>query len=727
MFDVSRLFDHLSNKPKFMDSYWIRNCKEQLVAWKQLVCSRSPDRVHAPPQVSSLEARIMLDANPIALDDQSVSGFDQSLDVDALFLPLTLPETFLLAPIDSSDLDQTDQVASNSSEPMHAAFDSWSFESTRLGKELVVVDESIQDLQSILEGLEQQKSSGRDFEVLITRTDQDGIVEITNLLSQLEDVSALHIISHGGEGEIQLGNVTLNSQTLAERAAGLKSWQSHLQASADVLIYGCNLAANEAGERFIDQLSGLIDADIAASDDLTGHLALGGDWDLEYQHGLISTAIATAPATVDSWHGLLATASTVTTGNQETTDDDGGSQHAIAMDANGNYVVVWSSDYNGAGHDPSGFGVYFQLFDKFGNKIGSEQLVNSNTSDDQDQASVAMDDSGKFFITWVDHSNTGPGSGDRVFAKGYNADGSVRLSDFIVSTGSDPASNPTIDMNSSGDFLIAWERHAASDDIYARHFGPSGAGISTAFRVHSASADQEANPSVALADDGTFTVFWKDSTHVHGDRFSSLGAPLLASPITILGEEASVAIENDGTLSVTYVFSDEVWLDRYTADGTLSSSQSLSGPLLWAYDTSISRAGDGSYFVSWAADGTGPDLANIYLARVSSTGTLSGVSEISDANLQSAGSFAAYDLNHYAYAYTTRVLIDGDVEVDQVGVWVQRRHPPIQVWQPMKMCPTRLVWETFRLPILTEISFLKFKSRRAQRMEHFCLTEPRLR
>ena len=43
------------------------------------------------------------------------------------------------------------------------------------------------------------------------------------------------------------------------------------------------------GEQFVNQLALLTNADVAASDDLTGHVKLGGDWDLEYQTGNIES------------------------------------------------------------------------------------------------------------------------------------------------------------------------------------------------------------------------------------------------------------------------------------------------------------------------------------------------------------------------------------------------------------------------------------------------------
>ena len=58
-------------------------------------------------------------------------------------------------------------------------------------------------------------------------------------------------------------------------------------------------------------MSRLTGADVAASEDLTGAAAKGGDWELEFQEGAIESRIAASDAIVQ-WRGLLAPGVTVT-------------------------------------------------------------------------------------------------------------------------------------------------------------------------------------------------------------------------------------------------------------------------------------------------------------------------------------------------------------------------------------------------------------------------------
>ena len=74
---------------------------------------------------------------------------------------------------------------------------------------------------------------------------------------------------------------------------------------------------------------------------------------------------------------------------------------AVATAANGSYVIVWSDNQNTNGL----FNIYGQRFDANGNPQGPEFLVNTYTSGNQNDPSVAMDDAGNFVVVW---SGQGP-------------------------------------------------------------------------------------------------------------------------------------------------------------------------------------------------------------------------------------------------------------------------------------------------------------------------------
>lgn len=127
-------------------------------------------------------------------------------------------------------------------------------------------------------------------------------------------------------------------------------------------------------------------------------------------------------------------------------------QPSVAADSSGNFVVVWSS----YGQDGSDWGVYGQRFSSDGMKLGSEYRVNSYTSGRQYQPSVSMSSTGEFVVVW---SSIGPdSSGFAVMGQRYYRDGISLGSEFLVNTyQSGDQSAPCASMNGIGDFAVVWQ------------------------------------------------------------------------------------------------------------------------------------------------------------------------------------------------------------------------------------------------------------------------------
>ncbi|MEW6160246.1 MAG: DUF4347 domain-containing protein, partial [Verrucomicrobiota bacterium] len=135
-----------------------------------------------------------------------------------------------------------------------------------------------------------QISATNNSQIVVLDSSRDGIEQITEALSGENSVSAIHILSHGVSGNLLLGNTRLNSESLGRYAAQLSAWQTALSFEADILLYGCDVAAGASGSEFISGLAELTGADVAASIDATGDAALGGDWNLESTIGSVETA-----------------------------------------------------------------------------------------------------------------------------------------------------------------------------------------------------------------------------------------------------------------------------------------------------------------------------------------------------------------------------------------------------------------------------------------------------
>jgi autotransporter-associated beta strand protein len=134
------------------------------------------------------------------------------------------------------------------------------------------------------------KNLPTDASIHILRAEGQIVQEITQILSGYDQINQLHIISHGHPGSLVFGKEVLDTQALNNQADQIRAWGARLAADADILLYGCDVAAEETGVVFLKTLQGLTSADIAASDDTTGAAALDGDAILEVRFGEIESS-----------------------------------------------------------------------------------------------------------------------------------------------------------------------------------------------------------------------------------------------------------------------------------------------------------------------------------------------------------------------------------------------------------------------------------------------------
>ena len=148
---------------------------------------------------------------------------------------------------------------------------------------VIFIDGALPDLQAILSGLDPSVTA------IVLDPAQDGIQQMADALAGMSGLDAIHIISHGSSGQINLGTAQLSQDTLAQYQTQLATIGHALSSTGDLLLYGCNVAQGEVGQAFILALASATGADVAASTDLTGAAFLGGNWQLEVATGGIET------------------------------------------------------------------------------------------------------------------------------------------------------------------------------------------------------------------------------------------------------------------------------------------------------------------------------------------------------------------------------------------------------------------------------------------------------
>ena len=165
---------------------------------------------------------------------------------------------------------------------------------------IVFVEADVADYQLLLADL----APGAEVHVLDPGL--DGLAGIAAVLKGRSGIDALHIVSHGSEGAVSLGALQLRRDNLSGHVDDLATIRQALHADADILLYGCSVGAGTAGAAFVDALAGATGADVAASTDLTGATALGGNWTLERSSGAIAAGNPLSTLSLASYSGILA-------------------------------------------------------------------------------------------------------------------------------------------------------------------------------------------------------------------------------------------------------------------------------------------------------------------------------------------------------------------------------------------------------------------------------------
>lgn len=181
-------------------------------------------------------------------------------------------------------------------------YDSWSVSSALempVVDEIVFIDSKVENYESLIEGV----ITG--VEVVVLDPNRDGVEQIDQVLAGRQGISSVSIISHGEPGQLSLGATQLTADNLTTYASTLQRWAESLTADADILLYGCDVAAGDRGLAFVQELSNLTGADVAASSDRTGSAALAGNWDLEVVTGAIEAGNILQPQTKVTYNSVF--------------------------------------------------------------------------------------------------------------------------------------------------------------------------------------------------------------------------------------------------------------------------------------------------------------------------------------------------------------------------------------------------------------------------------------
>ncbi|MEL7360955.1 MAG: T9SS type A sorting domain-containing protein [Bacteroidota bacterium] len=309
---------------------------------------------------------------------------------------------------------------------------------------------------------------------------------------------------------------------------------------------------------------------------------------------------------------------------------------SVDTDADGDFVVVWQS----RNQDGSNFGIIGQRYDKSGATAGSEFQINTYTTGDQQDASVAVDVTGDFVVVWESDGQDGSGSG--IYGQRYASDGTPLGGEFQINTttaGNQSAPSVAADLN--GDFVVAWQGSDGSNTgIFAQRFSNAGVAQGSEFQVNTTTAAGQRTPAVGISLDGAFVIAWGGSNQdgssggIFAQRYASdgtaLGSEFQVNTITPNNQRnPAIGVDQDGDFVIVWeTFSGasdyDIAVRRYDSAGTpLGDERRVNTRVRDAQIRSaVSVDAEGNFVVVW--DGVNPNERGIYGQRFDADGLAVG-------------------------------------------------------------------------------------------------------
>ena len=296
---------------------------------------------------------------------------------------------------------------------------------------------------------------------------------------------------------------------------------------------------------------------------------------------------------------------------------------SVARASAGDFVVVWSSNTQ----DGSSLGVFGQRYSSGGAPLGSEFRVNTYTTGAQYLADVAMDAAGDFLVVWQSNGQEGNHS---IFGQTYLNTGAPFGGEFRVNTyTTDNQAFPSVASTQSGAFLVTWQSYlqdGSSWGVYGQRIG-GGVPQGPEFRVNTYTTGGQFAASVAMDTTGNYEVVaWHSngqdgsSSGIFGQRMRfglMVGSEFRVNTYTTNAQSyPAVAVNNFGLFVVVWQSTGQdgsqtgVFGQAYDFDGQPMAPEFRVNTYTTSYQQlpDVDTDSDGNFVVVWSS--YGPDGSN---------------------------------------------------------------------------------------------------------------------
>lgn len=220
----------------------------------------------------------------------------------------------------------------------------------------------------------------------------------------------------------------------------------------------------------------------------------------------------------------------------------------ITQLADGGFVIVSSSDSPNSN-------ILVNKFDSLGNRMGEQSLIDIDYIDMNQQIAGLSD--GRYIVTWQSFSYS---MNSDIYAKLFEETGNKIGSTFRVNTyTTNSQKDPKISILLNGNFIISWtsegwgniSQDGSGFGVFAQMYDLNGLKIGSEFRVNSYTDDNQRLPVISPLSEMGFIILWQ-SYGQDGSGYGIFGKYYLNEPIEHqLTEFNLLSPENNSTVLIT--------------------------------------------------------------------------------------------------------------------------------------------------------------------------------
>jgi len=182
------------------------------------------------------------------------------------------------------------------------------------------------------------------------------------------------------------------------------------------------------------------------------------------------------------------------------------SMPSIAMNSAGTFVIVWTNSY-GDKYISCSYAVG-RVYNADGSPLSDEFEISERTQ--QMWPDVAMDESGRFVVTWIRMGDTyNRPYGEYIMIRQFEADGTPAAREVPL-TGDLNSRwyGPSVAAGKSGGYVVTWAIGPFPYDICAQSFDSFGAPIAPPYLVNTSIEGNQGHPCIATNGDQDYLIVW---------------------------------------------------------------------------------------------------------------------------------------------------------------------------------------------------------------------------